>query len=319
MLHSVGCSQPNATVFVNLWNKSSYSSACVHGFIDANTGDVYQTLPWDHRAWHCGSGARGSGNNTHIGVEMCEPATIKYTGGASFVCTDIANARAATERTYKSAVELFAFLCKRFNLNPLADGVIISHHEGCLRGIASNHGDPEHLWNQLGIGYTMDGFRKDVAAAIGGNSDITITDNVEVTPLNGVATISYNGDVNVRTVPDYSAPAITTYPNGKSVNVIGITKDEEFYKLDNGYYLTTNKNYVSFKEADEEESEMRYNSIASMPSYAQPTIIKLVDKKFLTGSGSPEKDENGRPTDLNISQDMMRTFVILDRAGVFDK
>ncbi len=37
-------------------------------------------------------------------------------------------------------------------------------------GIASNHGDPEHLWQGLGMSYTMDGFRKDVAAAMG-NSD----------------------------------------------------------------------------------------------------------------------------------------------------
>ena len=43
------------------------------GFIDANTGDIYQTLPWNHRGWHGG----GSSNNTHIGVEMCEPAAIK--------------------------------------------------------------------------------------------------------------------------------------------------------------------------------------------------------------------------------------------------
>ena len=53
-------------------------------------------------------------------------------------------------------------LCKEYDLDPLADGVIISHAEGHKRGIASNHGDPEHLWRQLGMGYTMDGFRKDV-------------------------------------------------------------------------------------------------------------------------------------------------------------
>ena len=60
-------------------------------------------------------------------------------------------------------------LCKQYNLNPIADGVIISHREGHSRGIASNHGDPEHLWNGLGMGYTMDGFRKDVKAAMGGS------------------------------------------------------------------------------------------------------------------------------------------------------
>jgi len=160
MLHSVGCPQPSASVFIKNWNKATYKSACVHGFIDANDGTIYQTLPWDHRGWHCG----GKGNDTHIGIEMCEPSCIKYTSGATFGCTDQSKATAAAERTYKAAVELFAMLCEEYNLDPLADGVIVSHKEGRARGIASNHGDPEHLWKQLGLGYTMDTFRKAVKA-----------------------------------------------------------------------------------------------------------------------------------------------------------
>lgn len=101
---------------------------------------------------------------------MCEPSCIKYTGGSSFTCSDKATARAVAKRTYESAVELFAMLCKQYNLNPTADGVIISHREGHSRGIASNHGDPEHLWNGLGMGYTMDGFRKAVKAKMNGSS-----------------------------------------------------------------------------------------------------------------------------------------------------
>lgn len=165
MLHSVGCPQPKASVFINGWNKASYDRACVHGFIDANDGTVYQTLPWDWRGWHGG----GSSNNTHIGVEMCEPACIKYTGGATFTCSDLPTARAAAERTYQAAVELFAMLCKQYGLDPMGDGVILSHKEGCARGIASNHGDPEHLWTQLGMGYTMNTFRAAVKAAMGGS------------------------------------------------------------------------------------------------------------------------------------------------------
>lgn len=173
MLHSVGCPQPRASVFISSWNKADFTSACVHGFIDGNDGTVYQTLPWDHRGWHCGSGSKGSGNNTHIGVEMCEPACIKYTGGANFTCSDTAAAKAAAKRTYQTAVELFAMLCKKFQLDPLADGVIISHKEGHSRGVASNHGDPEHLWNQLGMGYTMDGFRRAVKEAMDGSDTST--------------------------------------------------------------------------------------------------------------------------------------------------
>lgn len=168
MLHSVGCPQPKASSFINSWNSPNHTRACVHGFIDGNDGTVHQTLPWDHRGWHCGSGPKGSGNNTHIGIEMCEPACIKYTAGSNVICSDQAAARAVVKRTYEAAVELFAMLCREYGLDPLADGVVISHREGHDRGIASNHGDPEHLWSQLGTGYTMDGFRRAVKKAMSG-------------------------------------------------------------------------------------------------------------------------------------------------------
>lgn len=164
MLHSVGVPQPNAQVFLKNWNNESYNRACVHAFIDGNTGNIYQTLPWNHRGWHGG----GNANNTHIGVEMCEPATIKYTGvGANFTDLDPDATKAVVLRTYKSAVELFAYLCKEYGLNPMTD--IISHSEGYLQGIASNHGDVEHLWKKFGL--TMDGFRMAVRAKMneGGN------------------------------------------------------------------------------------------------------------------------------------------------------
>lgn len=170
MLHSVGCPQPNASVFIKNWNTPSYGTACVHGFIDGNDGTVYQTLPWNHRGWHCASGPKGSGNNTHIGVEMCEHASIRYTGGSSFTCSNLSAARTSVKKTYEAAVELFAYLCKLYGLNPTADGVIISHREGHARGIASNHGDPEHLWNGLGMGYTMNTFRKDVKEKMQGGT-----------------------------------------------------------------------------------------------------------------------------------------------------
>lgn len=161
MLHSVGTPQPNAENFVSLWNSPNYTRACVHAFIDGNTGDVYQTLPWNWRGWHAG----GSANNTHIGVEMCEPATIRYRdNSAEFEDLSPAETEAVVRRTYRSAVQLFADLCAEYNLDPLADGAILSHSEGNRRGIASAHADPEHLWNRFRL--TMDGFRKEVAEAM---------------------------------------------------------------------------------------------------------------------------------------------------------
>lgn len=162
MLHSVGCNQPNAIVFVNTWNKTNAPEVLPHAVIDGNSGEIYQTLPWNYRGWHGG----GSSNDTHIGVEMCEPACIKYTSGANFTCSDFTTAKKVATTTYNSAVKLFAYLCKEYNLDPLADGVIVSHSEGYKRGIASGHADPEHLWRGLGLNYTMNTFRKAVHEAM---------------------------------------------------------------------------------------------------------------------------------------------------------
>ena len=165
MLHSIGCPQPRAEVFARGWNDPAKEVA-VHGFIDGLTGEVWQFLPWDICGWHAG----GAANLTHIGVEMGEPDCIKYKpSSATFTVSD-ADKPAAIEvvkRTYASAVELFAQLCRKFELDPLGDGVIIGHAEGYARGVASNHGDPEHIWRQLGLPYTMDTFRRDVAEKLG--------------------------------------------------------------------------------------------------------------------------------------------------------
>lgn len=159
MLHSVGCSQPNSSVFVKNWNRPGVSK-CVHGFIDGITGDVVNTLPYDVRGWHCG----GKGNDTHLGFEMCEPDCITYVGGAKFTVQNLDRAIEITRRTYNSAVELFAMLCVEKNIDP---SNICSHSEGHAMGIASGHSDPEHLWKGLGLEYTMDMFRNDVKEAMG--------------------------------------------------------------------------------------------------------------------------------------------------------
>lgn len=153
MLHSVGCAQPSAAVFARSFNQYQPGgvSVCVHAFAQAD-GTVYQTLPWDMRGWHCG----GSANGTHIGIEMTEPS-------AGMTHDEAAEQIAGT---YRTAVELFAALCKKYGLDPGQDGVIIGHAEGHRRGAASNHADPELLWQQYRTGCTMDGFRRDVAEAI---------------------------------------------------------------------------------------------------------------------------------------------------------
>lgn len=235
MLHSVGCPQPGAEVFVRSWNNPEHRRACVHAFIDGNTGTVYQTLPWDHRAWHCGSGAKGSGNNTHIGVEMCEPACIRYTGGTTFTCSDKEAAVAVVKRTYEAAVELFAYLCRQYGLNPLADGVIISHREGHERGIASGHGDPEHLWNGLGCGYSMDTFRQAVSAKMENFKEPSGQSEGTVIPQQ----TADHETIRAGCVVGIAAAAV--YYNGKGMPA-WVKKDKWIVKSVNGERVVIDKN-----------------------------------------------------------------------------
>lgn len=61
-----------------------------------------------------------------------------------------------------------------------------------------------------------------------------------------------------------------------------------------------------FKNIRKEEKEMRYQKLEDIPDYAKKTVEKLIDMQVLKGN------EKG----LDLSDDMLRTFVILDRSGL---
>lgn len=166
MVHSTGANNPDVSRYVpgddeigrnrydNHWNRTGMTK-CVHAFVgkfaDGGVGTV-QTLPWNWRGWHAG----GAANNTHIGFEICEDGLTD----ASYF-----------QAVYREAVELTAYLCGEYGLDPLADGVVICHQEGYQRGVASNHADVLHWFPKMGK--TMDDFRADVARAMKGGDTVT--------------------------------------------------------------------------------------------------------------------------------------------------
>ena len=166
MLHSTAAPGVKAAEWKARWNKSyakgeTTRQACVHAFVDDK--DVIQALPWNHEGWHAGKGSKGSANQTHIGVELCEPKGAVYNkNGTAFAKYDVKALTPYFEKVYQNAVALFAFLCKEYNLNPRTD--IICHKEGWRKGIACGHADVEH-WFPL-HGKSMDDFREDTAAAL---------------------------------------------------------------------------------------------------------------------------------------------------------
>lgn len=166
MVHSTGCNNPNLRRYVapddgrigtplsTHWNQGGVG-ACVHAMIGKLAdGSIctYKLLPWHMRGWHCGR----SGNDTHIAFEICE---------------DDLTDEVYFRQTYRAAVELTAYLCQLYHLDPQADGVVLCHSEGYARGIASNHADVMHWWKKFGV--DMDDFRADVAAEMQGGEDMT--------------------------------------------------------------------------------------------------------------------------------------------------
>lgn len=207
MLHSTGAPNTKLSRYVgpddgllganqygNHWNqfRPDGRQVCVHGFIGKlKDGSIatYQTLPWNMRGWHAG----GAANNTHIGVEICEDG---LTDGTYF------------RAVYQEAVELFAMLCKEFNLDPLKN--IICHAEGYKQGIASNHGDVTYWFAKHGK--TMDDFRYDVKEFMEQEDN----DNMRY---------KYYDDM-----PDWAKPTVSKlvkkgYLKGEGSGVLNLTED----------------------------------------------------------------------------------------------
>lgn len=179
--HSTGANNPNLKRYVQpddnaadraYWleklGKNAYANDWNHidrqaglnfwiGKLADGTVTAVQTMPWDYRPWGCGSGSKGSCNDTHIQFEICEDAL-----------TD-ANYFSAC---YNEACEMTAYLCKMFGIDPkgtisyngLKVPTIIDHTGSHSLGLGSNHGDIQH-WSRK-YGKTMENVRNDVAAVL---------------------------------------------------------------------------------------------------------------------------------------------------------
>ncbi len=268
MLHSVGTPQPSAAVFARSFNQYQPGgvSVCVHAFAQAD-GTVYQTLPWEMRGWHCG----GSANSTHIGVEMTEPS-------AGMTRDEAAKQVAGT---YRTAVELFAALCRQYGLDPAQDGVIIGHAEGHRRGVASNHADPELLWRTHDMGYTMDGFRADVAEAMKNDEED-------------------NNMIRYTTIDDVPGWARGTVKEMMDAGLIVGTGGGRLDLSDDMLRML----YIMWTMHDTRYGRIVDGKVTGVPVWAQDTVQKLVDDGALEGMG------NGK---LDLSMDMIRTLVVCQR------
>lgn len=189
MVHSTGVAQPDVNVFLKAWDKPGVN-ACVHAFV--HRGGVTETLPWNWRGWHAG----GAANNTHISFEILEPAGHTYKGGTMIGYDPVKNGP-YFQQVYNTAVELCAYLCEIYGLDPERD--IIDHAEGCKLGLASNHSDVGHWFPKHGK--SMDTLRADVKARLKGGEPEMTQEQFDA------ALAAREGEISARTVSDWAKAA----------------------------------------------------------------------------------------------------------------
>lgn len=162
VLHSIGTPQPSAQVLRDYWQRNG-SQYVVHYMV--SDSQILHCMPDNYKCWHIGS----PGNAQYLGIEMGEPSQIHYTSGARFTVSDLAAAQRYAEAAYKNAVQLIAYLCKKHGWEP--QNAVWTHYEITKRRMSNtDHVDPQHLWDGLGMGYDLAKLRRDVKAAMGGSS-----------------------------------------------------------------------------------------------------------------------------------------------------
>jgi len=173
--HSVGCAQPSADVFFNLMNKSSagWGVTAILGDFHKGDGRILVVLPLDARPWGCGSGKKGSWNNTKVQWEVCEPAGHTYAGG-TMIGYDVAKNQTYFDRMWKMLVSWNVYMVVKFGYS--IDG-ISDHAESYRAGYGSNHADmgqwlPKH-------GKSMDALRQEVQAIMN-NTEMEDDEDMDV-------------------------------------------------------------------------------------------------------------------------------------------
>lgn len=172
--HSVGCAQPSVDVFYNLMNKPSanWGVNAILGDFHKGDGRVLVTMPLNTRPWGCGSGKKGSWNNTKVQWEVCEPAGHTYSGG-TMVGYDVEKNQGYFNRMWKMLVAWNVYVIEKFGY-PVSG--ISDHSESYRAGYGSGHADMGHWLPKHGK--SMDDLRAEVEAIIN-NVDME-DDNMDV-------------------------------------------------------------------------------------------------------------------------------------------
>ena len=260
VVHSIGCEQPDARVFVRTWNvaEPNGSQVCVHAFISGvEQSTVYQLLPWIRRSWGCGGGANGSYNDSHIQFECCEPTSGAYVNGILTGAYDAAEFADYFKNIYDTAVDLCVKLVGDYP--SISVDNIVSHAEASAQGYASNHSDVGNWWKYHNV--TMDDFRASVRAKLSGGSSVV------------TSTASTTTDTTLKVGDNVTLKDNAKQYDGNSIRLDYMTRMYQISELRNDRAVLTQNGEVVYAV---NTSDLQDNTTTPSPTPAATVVTPIV-------------------------------------------
>lgn len=212
----------------NDWNHAYRTAGlnCWIGELADGSVATVQTMPWNYRPWGCGEGTKGSCNDGWIQFEICEDSLTdkKY-----------------FEKVYKEAVEITAYLCKLYNIDPKGhvahNGVkvptILCHADAHKLKLGSNHGDVLYWFKKHGK--TMDDVRNDVNLFLHGS---TVFEPVVTAPSFASYKVRVTTDsLNIRSKATINSAVVGVLNKG---DIVTITDKSDIWEKTSKGWISSN-------------------------------------------------------------------------------
>lgn len=189
------------------------------------------------------------------------------------------------------------------------DGVMNDNYYGVLNG-ARLVGTPaiilEHSFhtntkstNWLLVDANLEKLAKAEADALAKYFGVEKKEEVKINALSGKVEVTYKGadGLNVRKAPSMGNN-VAKVVHGGTYTVVGISADNDWYKLDDGLYITTNTKYVKFTKAEPK------------PEAFKPYMIKVDVSEIYDHELSIREKPNADADEMDvIKKDMSLTIV----------
>lgn len=147
--------------------------------------------------------------------------------------------------------------------------------------------------NANSISIEMCSSKRNRSSLLATDTDWYFTDKVISLAVQLVAELMQEYNIDIDHVIMHSGVTGKICPNPFCVNEGALKNWREF----------KNK-VIGILNKEEEDDMTRYNKVSEVPSWGKDTVQKLIDKKLIA-------DRNN----MNLSEDMLRIFVMLDRNG----